>query len=340
VRLRQRLRELRRRPARLPTDLSGFDPGPFDDGEFESRLAWILGSPRTGSTWLMRLLIYPLRPTNERPWGSTMPRRASVQPVAVPINEPYLAHHLTPTLEGFTEPGARISVLNSMRSGDPSYFFSDAFARWWRPEVRRLILVRLHAQAELAAREHSLANPLVVVKEPNGAHGADFLMSILGTSRMLFLLRDGRDVVDSMLDAQSDGGWLAGLTPVESELQRLEFVRRRSRLWVIRTMTVQRAFDAHPPQLRFRVRYEDLRENTLAALRAIVDWLELDRSDEQLQAAVDALNFESYPSRAKGPGKALRAASPGLWRENMSEPEQEAMSEIMGKPLEALGYET
>jgi hypothetical protein len=157
---------------------------------------------------------------------------------------------------------------------------------------------------------------------------------------MLFLLRDGRDVVDSMLDAQSDGGWLAGLTPVESELQRLEFVRRRSRLWVIRTMTVQRAFDAHPPQLRFRVRYEDLRENTLAALRAIVDWLELDRSDEQLQAAVDALNFESYPSRAKGPGKALRAASPGLWRENMSEPEQEAMSEIMGKPLEALGYET
>jgi hypothetical protein len=340
VRLRQRLRELRRRPARLPIDLSEFDPGPFDDGEFESRLTWIFGSPRTGSTWLMRLLTYPLRPTAERPWGSTMPRQASVRPVAVPINEPYLAHHLTPTLEGFTQPGALISVLNDMRRGDPGYFFADAFARWWRPEVRRLILVRLHAQAELAAREHSLANPLVVIKEPNGSHGADFLMSILPSSRMIFLLRDGRDVVDSMLDAQSDGGWLAGLTPVESELQRLEFVRRRSQLWVIRTMAVQQAYDAHPSPLRFRVRYEDLLGNTLETLRQIVDWLDLVRSDDQLEAAVDALSFESYPRRAKGPGKALRAASPGLWRENMSEPEQRAMSEIMGKPLEALGYET
>jgi hypothetical protein len=268
-----------------------------------------------------------------------MPRKASVQPAAVPINEPYLAHHLTPTLEGFTDPEAPISVLNSMRSGDPGYFVADAFARWWRPEVRRLILVRLHAQAELAAREHSLANPVVVIKEPNGSHGADFLMSILGRSRMIFLLRDGRDVVDSTLDAQSAGGWLVGLNPVETELERLEFIRRRSRLWVIRTMAVQRAYDAHPPGLRFRVRYEDLRENTLKALRPIVDWLDLGRSDDQLAAAVDALSFESYPSRVKGPGSALRAASPGLWRENMSEPEQRAMNEIMGGVLEALGYE-
>src|SRR5690349_10000816 len=32
---------------------------PFDALAFESRLAWILGAPRTGSTWLLRLLVYP-----------------------------------------------------------------------------------------------------------------------------------------------------------------------------------------------------------------------------------------------------------------------------------------
>ena len=29
---------------------------PFDDVRFESRLVWILGSPRTGSTWLERVM--------------------------------------------------------------------------------------------------------------------------------------------------------------------------------------------------------------------------------------------------------------------------------------------
>jgi hypothetical protein len=104
-------------------------------------------------------------------------------------------------------------------------------------------------------------------------------------------------------------------------------------------MAVQRAYDAHPPSLRIRVRYEDLRADTLPGLRRLVDWLGLQRSDHELEAAVSALAFESYPSTAKGPGKALRAASPGLWRENMSEAEQRAMNEIMGKLLEALGYE-
>jgi len=32
---------------------------PFDAASFESRLAWILGAPRTGSTWLLRMVIHP-----------------------------------------------------------------------------------------------------------------------------------------------------------------------------------------------------------------------------------------------------------------------------------------
>jgi len=318
------------------------DPPAFDDRAFESRLVWIFGSPRTGSTWLLHLLTFPLQLTTERPSGSTMPRKASVRPPAVPINEPYLPHHLTPTLDGFAEPGASSFLLNPMRADDPNYFFAEAFAECWRPEVRRLILVRLHAQAELAAREQSLDDPLVVIKEPNGSHGADVVMSILSRSRMIFQLRDGRDVIDSMLHAQSGGGWRlggsAGFTSIQAE-ERLDFVRRNSRLWVNRTLAVERAYDAHPPDLRIAVRYEDLRADTLGTLRPLVDWLGVQRSDEELDAAVAALAFEAYPASAKGPTKALRAASPGLWRENMSDAERLVMNEIMGESLERLGYE-
>ncbi len=325
-----------------PSGLSEFDPGPLDEEAFESRLVWIFGSPRTGSTWLLRLLTFPLHLTRERPSGSMMPRRASVRPVAVPINEPYLPNHLAPILEGHAEPGAPSFLLSSTRAGDPNYFFAEAFERWWRPEVRRLILARLHAQAELAGREHSLEDPLVVVKEPNGSHGADVVMSLLPRSRLIFQLRDGRDVVDSMLQAQLGGGWLAGPDgpgAVEDQRERLGFVRSHSRLWVNRTIAVERAYAAHPPKLRITVRYEDLRTSTTETLRALVDWLGVGRTDEELGAAVAALDFDSYPAAAKGPTKALRAASPGLWRENMSEAEQLVMNETMGEALERLGYE-
>jgi hypothetical protein len=319
------------------------DPPSFDDRAFESRLAWIFGSPRTGSTWLLRLLIFPLRLTDKVRSGTLMPpRKTGVRPVAVPIDEPYLPSHLTPVTDRFAEPGSSRFVLNEARADDPNYFFSDAFAECWRPEVRRLILVRLHAQAELAANENSLHDPLIVVKEPNGSHGADVLMSILGRSRMIFQLRDGRDVIDSMLHARSRRGWRlgpGGSGRIQSESQRLGFVRRHARLWVNRTLAVQRAYEAHPPELRIAIRYEDLRADTMGTLRPLVDWLGLERSDEELEKAIATHSFESYPARAKGPTKPLRAATPGLWRENMSDAERLMMNEIMGETMERLGYE-
>ena len=337
-----RLRGRIGRRARTVEPLSLPDAPSFDDRAFESRLAWIFGSPRTGSTWLLRLLTFPLRLTTKRPSGSIMPRKASVQPVAVPVDEPYLPSHLTPVTNGFAEPGGPSFLLKEMRADDPNYFFADAFAECWRPEVRRLILVRLHAQADLAAREHSLHDPFVVVKEPNGSHGADVVMSILSRSRMIFQLRDGRDVIDSLLHAQSAGGWLEGrrgLGPGGNDSARLEFVRRHSRLWVNRTLAVQRAYDAHPPELRIAIRYEDLRADTIGTLRRLVDWLGAQRTDEELEAAVAALAFEAYPARAKGPTKPLRAATPGLWRENMSAREHGVMEQTMGSKLVELGYE-
>ena len=116
-------------------------------------------------------------------------------------------------------------------------------------------------------------------------------------------------------------------------------MRQQSRLWVNRTLAVQRAYDSHPPGLRIAIRYEDLRADSMGTLRPLVDWLGVERSDEELEAAVAALAFEAYPAREKGPTKALRAASPGLWRENMSDTEQQVMNEIMGETLERLGYE-
>jgi hypothetical protein len=339
------LKLLRRRTASHFTheQLESLDQtSPSDDRAFESRLVWIFGSPRTGSTWLLRLLTFPLEPDVGSPCGSAMRRRSRVRPAAVPIDEPYLPQHLSPILRAFADPGAPGFLLNPTRAEEPSYFFSNHFAPLWRPELRRLVLRRFRGQVELAKREHSMNDPLVVVKEPNGSHGAELVMSLLPGSRMIFQLRDGRDVIDSLMHAQMGTGWLVGspwVDGIEGEAQRLEFVRREARLWVNRTIAVQRAYDAHPPNLRIKVRYEDLRTDTIGTLRALVDWLGIDRSAEELEAAVEANRFESIRRRRKGPAKPFRSATPGLWRQNMNEREREVMEETMGEKLVELGYE-
>jgi hypothetical protein len=272
-----------------------------------------------------------------------LPGRRRQLPSVVPIDETYLLHHLAPLRplpgEPAEQPPTDAFVINGDRRGDPGYFFSDDFEEAWQPELRRLVLARLHAQSRRAAREHGLADPLVLIKEPNGSHAAELLMSLLPRSRMIFLVRDGRDVIDSLLDARAAEGWIGpGNMDLSDAEERLAYVRRQARLWLNCTNAVQSAYAAHPEELRWTVRYEDLRANTIGALRPLAGWLGLGLDDAALAEAVEANAFEAIPRRLRGSGTPRRAATPGLWRENLTAAEQDAMLEIIGPKLEELGY--
>jgi Sulfotransferase family len=314
--------------------------------QFESRLVWIFGSPRSGSTWLLELLIHPLALHGD--WTGDdvgLDQRRSAEgatPEAVPINEPYIPQHLTPPLfEDQSGSGDFIAAtLNSFRHGQPDYFLSDRYAETWRPRLRALVLDRLRVQADEISASYALRDPLVVIKEPNGSTGADFVMSLVPRARMIFLLRDGRDVVDSMVDAQQPGGWLERTwdDTAATERGRLEIVRRESMLWLGRTQSVQRAYDEHPASLRHLVRYEDLRADPHRVLAELDSWLGLGRDDGARAEAIRSRDFDSVPDDVRGPGKQLRAAQPGLWRSSRSAAEQQVMAEVMGATLSALGY--
>ena len=45
------------------------------------------------------------------------------------------------------------------------------------------------------------------------------------------------------------------------------------------------------------------------------------------------------PAAHRGSGRFVRAASPGLWRQNLRPAEQEALEAIMGGTLRLVGYE-
>jgi hypothetical protein len=309
----------------------------------EMRLVWMVGSPRSGSTWLLRLLVYPWG-VGQTATGIDASRWLPPGPNAMPINESYLPMHLGPLRE-LTTPISEVEnarlLLNDQRASDPSYFFSDEYEDVWKAGARRLTLERFQAQVDRASSEHGLDGPLVVIKEPNGSHAADLIARIHPASRMIFLLRDGRDVVDSMLEADSPGGWRTrneGVQALETPEDRLAAVRRHAYHWALRTVAVERACRMLGPDRWMRVRYEDLLADTEGELTRLLDWLGIERTERQVARAVRANRFGSLRNRLRGSRKGVRAASPGLWRENMSDEEQALLGDLLDPKLKQLGY--
>jgi hypothetical protein len=336
-------------PARTQTSRAEADPLsalPFDALEFESRVAWMFGSPRTGSTWLMRMLVHPLK-AGQEPSGLSRKRLGTKTPVSdivVPVNESHLPVHLTPlrrvNLKTDEQGDPEDFIVNARHTGRPSYVFSDAHNDVAYPWLRAMVLARFHSQAEAAIEEYGADDCVVVIKEPNGSHGAHRVMPLMPRSKLIFLMRDGRDVIDSSMALRLPGrSRELHAHGIKDEKDRLRYVRRGSRLWVNRMNAVQRAYDAHDESLRLKVRYEDLRNNTVEELSRLVDFLGLKRTPEDVTAAVEAQNIERQKRKPKVDSDGRKAASSGGWRDSLRPKEQEIAQSIMAEKLAELGYE-
>lgn len=285
----------------------------------EDRLAWIFGSSRSGSTWLLQML-------------------SDLRGV-VPIDDPHLGHHLgvwrpIPLAWAACEDPPELTTLLELKAEAPDYFFSNRYRdSWWEP-LRALIAARFEAQAGNGRRRFSA--PTYVVKEP-GSHAAPLLAELFPDSKLIFLLRDGRDVVDSWLAAYQDGTWAIqkGAFPVTPE-GRVPLIRWLSEVWAFRCRAVQQAFETRAPDTRVLIRYEELRERPLEGMEAVCEMLGLDR--ERLPEVVARHGFERLPAEARGPKREARIASPGSWRQSLTAAEQEAMHEVLGKTLDRFGY--
>ena len=317
----------------------------FDDQEFESRIVWIWCTARSGSTWLLRMLSHPLKLVDSRQdeedmLGFVAPRAWQGKVDLIPVDTTFISNHLLP-LHGSADYGDDLtprtfSAALGLRNR-ANYFFSAKYADAWRPEVRRMMLVRFHRFLEQAAERYDADNPRLLLKEVAGAHAAPLVMSLFPASKMVFLVRDGRDVVDSQTAANQPGGWLP-VTGWTTPDERIEFVRRRARTWVGDVTAIEKAFRAHPAERRKMVRYEDLLAAPAENVIELIDFLGVRRHERWLERAVEVNAFESVPAEQKGPTKFFRSATPGAWRNNMTEEETAILHDVMGNKLRELGY--
>ena len=282
----------------------------------EDDITWIFGSSRSGSTWLLRML--------------------AEHPGVHPFNETGIGHHL-----GLWRPIALawatadeippLHTFMDVKRENPDYLFSDAHRDRWHPLLREFLLERLGLQAEPERR--------VVVQEPGGSHMAEMILGLTPGARLVFLLRDGRDVVDSWLDAYSESGWVTedGGYPL-GEHGRIPFIRWQAAVWRYRTEAVERAFAEQPADRRLLVRYEDLLADTEGELARIQAVAGLDVDPAQVRTAVERHAYDNVPPSERGSGHHVRRACPGAWRENLSEAEQRALLGVIGDKVRELGY--
>jgi len=284
-----------------------------EENRIEEKIVWIFASPRSGTTWLgNRLLLHP----ENYIWF-----------------EPYIGFHLglVEAYKGINDVNPKIDRIYDKQSITGHYFFSPHHKKNWIPSLRKLILNRSFSQSQSFKKN-------IIIKEPVGSNGADILCQTLPKSKMIFLLRDGRDVLDSRIDMHTKGSW-ANLKLLDTPELRKNHIKYYSVLWNLTIKVINNAYQNHDPNHRLLVKYEKLKNDTVNELQKIYDFIGIKISDTELERIIERYDFKNIPKSQKGIGKFNRSAKIGGWKNNFNEEEKSIMNELMSENLKNMGYE-
>jgi hypothetical protein len=213
------------------------------------------------------------------------------------------------------------------------YILGNHYRASWTNSIQSFVLSEATARFPQVVQRGYL-----VIKEPNGSIGAPLISESMPASRVIFLVRDPRDVAASGLDAARQGSWQyenaadrGWKREALADNQPDVWVRRRAQNYVRHAGKAREAYEIHrgPKTL---VRYEELRDDTLGTMKRLYSELGIRVRDEELVRAVEKHAWENIPEEQKGQGKFYRKATPGGWREDLT-PEQVEIVEQVSAPL-------
>jgi hypothetical protein len=275
-----------------------------DGGIKPENIIWIFGTRRTGSTWLSSMM------------GDL--RNHTVWP------KPYV--------------GEIFGTAYYTRAWDwqrkrAPFILGNRYKAIWLESIRDIVLDGAHVRFPEVAEQGFL-----IIKEPNGSIGAPLLTEAFPESRMVFLVRDPRDIVASDLDAHKKGSWMPVLIyNVESAEDTLAdknpdaFVKERAEFCLANLESAKQAYEAHKGH-KVLVRYEDLRADTLGTMKRIYSSLEVPVDEGELIGVIEERSWENISDSQKGAGKPYRKATPGGWQEDLT-PEQVEIVEQIAAPI-------
>ncbi|HEU5397114.1 MAG TPA: sulfotransferase [Verrucomicrobiae bacterium] len=259
-------------------------------------LIFVVGSPRSGTTWLQRLL-------------ASHPRVKTGQ-------ESRLFEYVGWQLRIWKQDLAQAGKSGRGGQGLPCYLTEPEFLA----ELKR------HLGALLSAMVKDLApGEFFLEKTPGHALWINEILELLPQSRFVHLIRDPRDVTASMLAAARDWGsnWAT------------RRARKAARLWAQHVQAAREAGSRVPAGQFLELFYEDLFRAPEATVEKVAGFLNLPWSPAEIAAAVKA-NSAAELRKEKGtpiplrgeqgkiagtvhePKNFVRKAHPGSWREDLT----------------------
>jgi hypothetical protein len=296
--LKSKDRELRELRARLIRSSTVTEAG----GLKPENVVWIFGTGRSGNTWLAAMM----EGAGHAVW-----------------KEPAIGK-----LFGEFYYGSRDSQRRNAK-----FVLGDPRKGVWLGSVRRFVLEGANGRFTDLSNDDYL-----VVKEQVGSMGAPLLTEALPESRMIFLVRDPRDVVSSWLDGSRSGGWhqanMARKNPKRTpraEENPNRYVKQLATHYLKNVGKAAEAYAAHEGP-KVLVKYEELRADTLGGMKRIHSILGMTVDEKKLRRSVHEHSWENIPEEEKGEGKFRRKATPGSWKEDLTA-EQARIVEETTRPL-------
>jgi hypothetical protein len=260
-------------------------------------LVFIVGSPRSGTTWLQRLL-------------ATHPRVQTGQ-------ESRLFNYLGSQLRLWREDLASATVIGRSGTGLACYLTEAEFFAIQKKYLAALLKPMLR---------HLQPGQIFLEKTPDHALFVPEIVQLLPAAKIIHIVRDPHDVVASLLAASRT--WGANWAPRK--------VKHALRVWHQHVDQARQAGAQLPPEQFLEIGYEDMVASPENRLRAIADFLRLAWSDADIAAAVKA-NAAGELRQGKGtpipirgalakapnavvqePKDFVRKARPGSWRQDLT----------------------
>lgn len=267
-----------------------------------SNLVFIVGCPRSGTTLLRQLL-------------ASHPKVHSG--VESRLFAGYIGSQLRSAKRDFRrDPG---SPNDKPPTGLSNYLSETEFRVILRDYMLKLIEPMV---GNLAPDE------IFVEKTPEHSLFIHEIIEMLPQCRIVHILRDGRDVVSSLLAASRS--WGSRWAPKSS--------RGAARFWVNHVETVRRLSEDIPSVQFYELRYEDLTRQTEQVLRDISKFLRIDWDDGVLANAVEKSKAQARNASGK-PDRFIRKGKPGSWKKDLSFSDKLLVWLVARKTMRKAGYE-
>jgi len=311
------------------------------------KMIWIFGSPRSGSTWVTHDIlgkipsqIRPSDDTGSRPMDESGFGRMLGAYECSPEMWHVLDHQAVHCQAGpILEPGVESSATEGQTIFERQLFKNrkshEALLNDSTKHVVRK-MVREWTFNHVLNIWGVLGYDRVVFKAPNEGHAADLIMDALPEARLLFLMRDGRDVISSRFSPFAS----AVLAETNDFQLRSKAIAYYSHEWNWHTDIVKHSFDNHDPDRRLFLTYEELRIGSVDAFARLIGFAGAKLDGNQILTIIKTSKLENFSLSERGPSKPRQSGKIGGAVDRFTAAELRLMNGIMGDNLSRYGYGT